>query len=200
MSSPSTNVQQPESFAFSAKNEKAAKEIISRYPEDRQASAIMPLFDLAQRQSGGWLPLVAIENITARLEVPVIRGLEVATFYTMYNMEPVGKYLVQICTTTPCWLRGSDDVVSACKKNLGIDLNETTADGEFTLREVECLGACVNAPVVQIGNEYFEDVDAESAAKILDALRAGKKPKPGSQTGRSTSAPAGPLTSLTEVE
>jgi NADH-quinone oxidoreductase subunit E len=200
MSSPSTNVQQPESFAFSAKNEKAAKEIISRYPEGRQASAIMPLFDLAQRQSGGWLPLVAIENITARLEVPVIRGLEVATFYTMYNMEPVGKYLVQICTTTPCWLRGSDDVVSACKKNLGIDLNETTADGEFTLREVECLGACVNAPVVQIGNEYFEDVDAESAAKILDALRAGKKPKPGSQTGRSTSAPAGPLTSLTEVE
>ncbi len=184
-------------FVFSPANAKKAAEIIARYPEGRQASAIMPLLDMAQRQTGGWLPREAMEYVSDMLGVPHIRAYEVATFYTMYNLEPVGEHLVQVCTTTPCWLRGSSDIVAACEKALGISLGETTPDRKFTLREVECLGACVNAPVLQIGSDYYEDLDAAATEKLLADLRAGKPIKPGPQTGRQTSAPAAGLTALT---
>jgi len=190
--------QQPDSFAFSAENLEKAKAVIARYPEGRQASAIMPLFDLAQRQHDGWLPTAAMDYVADMLGVPKIRAYEVATFYSMYNLAPIGKFLVRVCTTTPCELRGSSDVVAACRDALGIDLNQTTGDGMFTLREVECLGACVNAPVVWIGDDYYEDVDADAMRRIIDALRKGETPPPGSQTGRQTSAPIGGPTTLKE--
>lgn len=190
--------QQPDSFAFSADNLEKAKAVIADYPEGRQASAIMPLFDLAQRQHDGWLPTAAMDYVADMLGVPKIRAYEVATFYSMYNLAPIGKFLVRVCTTTPCELRGSSDVVAACRDALGIDLNQTTGDAMFTLREVECLGACVNAPVVWIGDDYYEDVDADAMRRIIDALRKGETPPPGSQTGRQTSAPVGGPTTLKE--
>ena len=180
-----------EQFEFTADNMKAAKAFIARYPEGRQRSAVMPLLDLAQRQNGGWLPDGAVEAIAGILGMAPIRVLEVATFYSMYKLAPVGKHRINVCTTTPCWLRGSDEVIHACKTSLGIEVGETTADGEFTLAEVECAGACVNAPVVEIGDEYYEDVDAESMARIIEALKRGDKPASGSQIGRQTSAPEG---------
>lgn len=178
-------------FEFSAENMEKAKAFIARYPEGRQRSAVMPLLDLAQRQNGGWLPDGAVDAIAGILGMAPIRVLEVATFYSMYKLKPVGKHQVNVCTTTPCWLRGSDEVVHACRKSLGIEVGETTADGEFTLAEVECAGACVNAPVVEIGDEYYEDVDAESMTRIIEALKSGEKPASGSQIGRQTSAPEG---------
>jgi NADH-quinone oxidoreductase subunit E len=193
-----TDFVQPDSFEFSAENLAKAKQIIARYPEGRQASAIMPLLDMAQRQSG-WLPRAAIIFVADMLEMAHIRAFEVATFYTMYNLAPVGEHLVQVCTTTPCWLRGSADIVGACEKHLGIKTGETTADGKVTLREVECLGACVNAPLMQVGDDYYEDLDAASTVKILKELQAGGKPKPGSQTQRQTSAPASGLTTLKDT-
>ena len=159
----------------------------------------MPLLDIAQRQAGGWLPREAMESVADMLEVPHIRAYEIATFYTMYNLEPVGEHLVQVCTTTPCWLRGSSDIVSVCEKVLGISVGETSPDRKFTLREVECLGACVNAPMLQIGADYFEDLDVAATEKLLDDLRAGKRIKPGPQTGRQTSAPAPGITTLKEL-
>jgi NADH-quinone oxidoreductase subunit E len=180
-----------EQFEFTADNVKKANAFIARYPEGRQRSAVMPLLDLAQRQNGGWLPDGAVEAIAGILGMAPIRVLEVATFYSMYNQAPVGKHRINVCTTTPCWLRGSDEVVHACKTSLGIEIGETTADGEFTLAEVECAGACVNAPVVEIGDEYYEDVDAESMTRIIEALKRGDKPASGSQIGRQTSAPEG---------
>lgn len=178
-------------FEFTAENLERAKTVVARYPEGRQRSAVMPLLDLAQRQNGGWLPDGAVETIAGMLGMAPIRVLEVATFYSMYKLHPVGRHQVNVCTTTPCWLRGSDEVAAACERSLGIRMGETTADGEFTLGEVECLGACVNAPVVQIGDDYYEDVDAESIARIIEALRKGEKPAAGSQTGRQASAPDG---------
>jgi len=178
-------------FEFSAENMEKAKAFIARYPEGRQRSAVMPLLDLAQRQNGGWLPDGAVDVIAGILGMAPIRVLEVATFYSMYKLKPVGKHQINVCTTTPCWLRGSDEVVHACRKSLGIEVGETTADGEFTLAEVECAGACVNAPVVEIGDEYYEDVDAESMTRIIEALKSGEKPASGSQIGRQTSAPEG---------
>lgn len=195
---PAPKDQQPDHFEFTVENLARAKDIIARYPEGRQASAIMPLFDLAQRQNDGWLPTAAMNYVADMLDVPRVRAYEVATFYSMYNLGPVGKYLVRVCTTTPCELKGSIDVVEACKSALGIGLNETTSDGLFTFREVECLGACVNAPVVWIGDDYYEDVDPEIMRRIIEDLRQGKKPKPGSQTGRQGSAPAGGPTTLKE--
>jgi NADH-quinone oxidoreductase subunit E len=186
-----------EVFEFTTENLAQAKDFVARYPEGRQRSAVMPLLDLAQRQNGGWLPEGAVEAIADMLDMPPIRVLEVATFYSMYKLSPVGKQQINVCTTTPCWLLGSDEVVGACRKSLGIGVGETTADGEFTLGEVECLGACVNAPVVQIGDDYYEDVDAESMAKIIEALKEGRKPAIGSQTGRQTSAPEGGPQTLT---
>lgn len=183
-------------FAFTAENMDLAKRIIAKYPAGRQASAVMPLLDLAQRQNGNWLPRAAMDYVADLLEMPRIRVYEVATFYTMYNHTPVGRHLIQVCTTTPCWLRGSDAVVSTCEKELGVTLGGTTDDGQFTLREVECSGACVNAPVVQIGDDYFEDVGPEEMKRIIDALRRGEVPPHGSQIGRQASCPKGGPTTL----
>ncbi|MGF7148629.1 NADH-quinone oxidoreductase subunit E [Sphingomonas zeicaulis] len=191
-------------FQWTPENAAQAKTVIARYPEGRQASALMPLLDLAQRQVGaetntqGWLPVPVIEFVAAQLDMPYIRAFEVATFYTMYNLAPVGRYHVQVCGTTPCMLRGSDDVMSACK-NRGLAKGKTTPDGLFTLTEVECLGACTNAPMVQINDDNFEDLDYDSMTAILDALAAGGSPKAGPQNGRQTSCPEGGPTTLTEM-
>ncbi len=185
-----------DSFAFTAENKAKADAHIAKFPEARRASAVLPLLDLAQRQSGGWLPRAAIERVAEILDMAPIRVQEVASFYSMFNLAPVGRHLVQVCTTTPCWLRGSEEIVAACRKRLGIEVGGSTDDGEFTLVEVECLGACVNAPMMQINDDYFEDLDAVSTAAILDALAKGESPAVGSQTGRQTSAPAGGPTTL----
>ncbi len=190
---------QPKKFAFSAANAKKATAIIKKYPKGRQQSAVMPLLTLAQQQNGGWIPRAAVESIANMLEMPFIRVFEVATFYTMYNLAPVGEFHVQCCTTTPCWLRGSDDVVRACRDELGIDFGQVTPDGKFGLTEVECLGACCNAPMIEITtpewDHFFEDLDYQSTRKVLAALRRGEMPKTGSQTGRISSEPE-ELTSL----
>jgi len=185
------------SFAFTPENAERARRIIARYPAGRQASAILPLLDLAQRQSGGWLPRPAMEHVAAMLGVALMRALEVATFYTMFNLAPVGRHLIQICRTTPCWLRGSDDLTETCRRKLGVGLKEMTADGLFTVVEVECLGACVNAPVVQVNDDLYEDLDAGRMEALLEAFARGEKPPMGSQTGRQGSAPEGPRTTLT---
>ncbi len=190
--------QQPASFAFTPENEAKASALVAKYPPGRQASALMPLLDLAQRQHRGWLPIKAIEHVADRLSLPHIRALEVASFYTMYNLAPVGEHLVQVCTTTPCWLRGSAEIVAACKRKLGIDVGETTADGKFTLAEVECLGACVNAPMLQANDDYYEDLTPETTERLLDALARGETPKAGPQAGRHTSEPAGGPTTLAD--
>ena len=193
---PAPAAQQPAHFAFTAENAEKARATIARYPAGRQASAVMPLLDLAQRQHGGWLPRAAMDYVAKLLEMPPIRVYEVATFYTMYNLAPVGRHLVQVCTTTPCWLRGSGDIVEACRRKLGIGLGETTPDGQFTLAEVECLGACVNAPMMRVGDDYYEDLDPTSTEAILDALAQGETPKTGSQIGRRNSEPIGGPTTL----
>ncbi len=190
-------MQQPETFAFDDEYGAKARTIIARYPEGRQASAVMPLLDLAQRQSGGWLPRAAMDHVADMLDMAPIRVYEVATFYTMYNLEPVGEHVVQVCTTTPCALRGCAAVVDACRSELGIDFGETSEDGKFTLLEVECLGACVNAPMMQIGDDYYEDLDADSTRAVLKSLREGGSPEPGPQSARRGSEPAGGLTTLT---
>lgn len=180
---------QPADFAFDAARLERANEIIAKYPTAKKQSAVMPLLDLAQRQHEGWIPRAAIEYIADMLEMPSIRVWEVATFYTMYFLAPKGRHKVQVCTTTPCWLRGSDDVVAACKAKLGIGFGEVTEDGMFSLHEVECLGACVNAPMIQIDDDYYEDLDKASTERILDAFRAGEKPQYGPQNGRRGSEP-----------
>jgi NADH-quinone oxidoreductase subunit E len=195
---PAPPEQQPASFAFTPENEAKATAFIAKYPPGRQASALMPLLDLAQRQHRGWLPIKAIEHVADRLSLPHIRALEVASFYTMYNLAPVGEHLVQVCTTTPCWLRGSAEILAACKRKLGIEVGETTADGKFTLGEVECLGACVNAPMLQANDDYYEDLTPETTERLLDALARGETPKPGPQAGRHTSEPAGGPTTLAD--
>ncbi len=176
--------EQPKSFAFTGENLTRAKQHMAKYPEGRQNSAVMPLLDLAQRQHDGWLPLAAMDHVAEVLGMEPIRVYEVANFYTMYNLKPVGRRHVQVCTNICCLLRGSDDVEAACRKELGIDFGETTDDGMFTLTEVECLGACVNAPMMQINDDYYEDLDAKSAAKILKELKNGGTPKPGPQNAR----------------
>ncbi len=186
-------------FAFSADNRALAEKIMAKYPVGRQQSAVMPLLDLAQRQNDNWLSREALAHVAEILDMALIRVYEVATFYTMYNLAPVGRHLVQVCTTTPCWLRGSDDVVAACKSALGVELGGTTPDGQFTVREVECLGACVNAPMAQIGDDYYEDLDAKSMTALIEALKRGETPKPGPQTARQTSAPIGGATTLKDV-
>lgn len=187
---------EPATFAFTPENLELAKRIIAKYPAGKQASGCMPLLDVAQRQNGGWLTTATMDAVADLLGMPRIRVYEVATFYTMYRHTPVGKHHIQVCTTTPCWLRGSDDVVSTCKSKLGIGMGETTADGMFTLGEVECSGACVNAPVVQIGDDYFEDVAPEHMEAIIDAFKRGETPPHGSQIGRQSSEPLGGPTTL----
>ena len=181
---------QPKSFAFDAEHLSLAEAAIAKYPPSKKQSAVMPLLDLAQRQHDGWIPRAAIEHIADMLEMPSIRVWEVATFYTMYFLAPAGKHKVQVCTTTPCWLRGSDEVVAACKAKLGVGFGETTPDGMFSLHEVECLGACVNAPMMQVDDDYYEDLDRASTERILDAFKAGEKPEHGPQSGRRGSEPA----------
>jgi NADH-quinone oxidoreductase E subunit len=193
-------VPQPAHFEFTAETAAAADKVIAKYPAGRQASAVIPLLDLAQRQAGGWLPRAAMDHVAKVLGMAPMRVYEVATFYTMFNLQPVGRYHVQVCTTTPCWLRDSDAVVETCKRKLGVELGGTSADQLFTLTEVECLGACVNAPMMQINDEYYEDLDARSTEAILDALKRGEKPKPGPQNGRITSAPVSGPTTLTAVK
>ena len=191
--------EQPTSFSFTRANLARAETIIAKYPAGRQASAVIPLLDIAQRQSGNWLPQNAMDAVADMLEMPRIKVYEVATFYTMFNLRPVGRWFLQACTTTPCWLTGSDGVVAACKKKLGIGVGESTADGQFTLVEVECLGACVNAPILQVNDDFYEDLDGASTEKLLDALAGGTQPPKGSVTGRQGSMPATGKTTLTEV-
>src|SRR5216683_3361293 len=188
---------QPKSFAFSAENLKWAKVELGKYPHGRQESAILALLWRAQAQAGGWLPEAAIRHVANFLGMAHIRALEVATFYTMFNLQPVGKFHVQLCGTTPCRLRGADDLEKVCRKRIG-DQGELTKDGKLSWIEVECLGACVNAPMAQINYDYYEDLTAESFGKILDNLAAGKKVKPGPQIDRQLSAPVGGATTLKE--
>jgi len=191
-------------FAWDKANAKTAAAHIAKYPAGRQASAVMPLLDLAQRQVGaetgtqGWLPVPVIEFVARELDMPYMRVFEVVSFYTMYNMAPVGRFHVQVCGTTPCMLRGSDDVLDACYER-GLKKGATTADGLFTLTEVECLGACANAPMVQINDDNYEDLTRESMAAILDDLAAGKQPKIGPQIERQVSAPEGGPTTLKDM-
>ena len=189
--------EQPESFDFTPENMRVAEAYIVKYPPGRQASAVLPLLDLAQRQSGGWLPRAAMDRVAQILAMAPIRVYEVASFYTMLNLRPVGRYLLQACTTTPCWLRGSDEVVAACKRKLGIGIGDSTPDGLFTLVEVECLGACVNAPILQVNDDFYEDLDGASTEALLDALHAGTRPPPGSVIGRRGSEPIEGRTTLT---
>ncbi len=189
----------PDSFAFNPENMEKVQKILAKYPEARRQSAVLPLLDLAQRQSGNWLPRVAMDYVAGLLGMAPIRVYEVATFYSMFNLSPVGPHFVQLCTTTPCWLRGSDELVKTCKAKLGVGPGETTPDGKFSVREVECLGACVNAPVVQVNDDFYEDLDGESFGRLLDALARGEKPPAGSATGRQCSAPAGGPTTLKGV-
>ncbi|MFN7039339.1 MAG: NADH-quinone oxidoreductase subunit NuoE [Alphaproteobacteria bacterium] len=178
-----------ESFKFTEENYSKIRKLISKYPEGKQRSAIIATLDLAQRQNNGYLTRAAMDEVAEILSLAPIRVYEIATFYTMFNLKPVGKNFIQICTTTPCWLRGSDEIVEACKKELEVSEREVTKDGKFSYIEVECLGACANAPVVQINDDYYEDLTAEAMTKIIDELREDKQVKIGSQTGRTCSAP-----------
>ena len=192
----STAIETGKPFVFNDEMKARADKIIARYPEGRQQSAVIPLLDLAQRQNDNWLSKEALEHVADVLSMAPIRVLEVATFYTMFNLKPVGKYLLQFCCTTPCWLRGSDDVLKATEKHLGIGYGQTTEDGTFTMMQVECLGACVNAPVVQVNDDLYEDLDGDSMVKLLDDLKAGKPPSVGTVIDRQTSAPIGGPTTL----
>ncbi len=191
---------QPDSFAFNAENEREIKRIIAKYPKGRQASAVMPLLDLAQRQHDNWIPIKAIEVIAEKLDMAKIRVLEVATFYTMFNLKPVGKYFLQACTTTPCWLGGSDEMMRCIKDKYGISSGETSECGRFSLLEVECLGACVNAPILQVNDDFYEDLDYASTAALLESLEDDKPLPVGSVTGRSGSEAIDGATSLTALK
>lgn len=194
-----SHFEQPATFAFTPDSMKKVDEVIAKYPKGRQASAVMALLWIAQQQHDNWIPEAAMEEIARILDMPRIKVFEVATFYTMYNLAPRGKHHLQFCTTTPCWLRGSAEVVSACERHLGIKLGETTPDGQFTITDVECLGACVNAPVVQYnGDEFYEDLTAENIVQVVETLKRGQKPKAGSQTGRHASTGEAGATSLFE--
>ena len=197
---------EPASFAFDAASEHEIGVILSKYPPSRKASGVLSLLYLAQRQMGratgsAWVPRVAMDVIAVRLNMPPIRVYEVATFYLMFNAVPIGRFHLQVCGTTPCWLRGSDDITRACRDESGISgWKQTSADGMFTMTEVECLGACVNAPVLQVDDDYYEDLDYDRTRALLQALRRGERPPAGSSTGRMTSAPEGGPTTLQTVE
>ena len=197
-------LKEPESFAFDAESEAKIAIILKRYPEGKQASAVIPLLYVAQRQMGrltgsAWVPRVAMDVIGERLSMPPIRVYEVATFYFMFNMKPIGRFHLQLCGTTPCMLRGSDDVMRACHDAAHVKVGQTSEDGLFTLTEVECLGACVNAPVLQVDDDYYEDLDYDRTVALIEALKRGERPKPGSTIGRQTSAPEGGPLTLTAV-
>lgn len=191
--------EEPKTWAFTPENRAKVEARIKKYPPGRQASAVLFCLDLAQRQHG-WVPQAAIEHIAGILEMAPIRVAEVASFYTMINRRPVGKYLLQVCGTTPCWLRGSDEIFAAIKEETGVGRGQTSADGLFTVVEVECLGACVNAPVVQVNDDYYEDLTQESVKAILRKLRAGETPTPGPQNGRHSSEPIGGALTLKSIQ
>ena len=197
---------EPESFTFDAESEAKIASIIRRYPEGKQASAVIPLLYVVQKQMGrqtgsAWVPRVAMDVVADRLSMPPIRVYEVATFYFMFNTKPIGRFHLQVCGTTPCWLRGSDDVLRACKDAGHLNgYGDTSADGMFTLTEMECMGACVNAPMIAVDDDYYEDLDYESTVKLIEALKRGERPTPGSVKGRQASAPEGGPTVLTGAE
>jgi len=180
---------QPESFEFNSSSLEAANVIITRYPKDRQQSAVMALLYIAQKQNNNWIPLAAMKYIGKFLNMPYIKVYEVATFYSMYNLSPVGKYFVQVCTTTPCMIRGANKLVEACKEKISKNESELSTDKSCSWMEVECLGACVNAPMMQINDDYYEDLDKEKTLKIFDKILKGEKPKPGSYRGRINNEP-----------
>ena len=202
----SHDVVQPDSFTFDAESEVAIAMHLAKYPPEKKASAVLPLLDIVQRQmkrqtDSAWVPRVAMDVIAERLEMAPIRVYEVATFYLMFNMKPVGKWHLQCCTTTPCWLRGSDDVVAAARDFTGIKgWGETSADGMFTMTEVECVGACVNAPILQVNDDFYEDMDAATTQQLLQALKDGKPPPVGSMKNRQGSAPEGGPTTLLDIK
>ena len=181
--------EQPEFFKFSDENLSKAKEIIRKYPKDREQSAVMPLLYLTQKQNENWIPLVAIKYLAKMLKMPYIKVYEVATFYSMFNLTPTGKYFLQVCTTTPCMIRGAYEIVNVCKRKISEKQNEMSKNKLFSWTEVECLGACVNAPMMQINDDYFEDIDKKKAEEIIDLILDNKKPKPGSYRNRKSSEP-----------
>jgi NADH-quinone oxidoreductase subunit E len=203
--STATEISQPESFSFDEESLKAIDAILKRYPPGKQASAVIPLLYVVQRQvkrqtGSAWVPNKGMDAVAERLGMAPIRVYEVATFYFMFNMKPIGRHHLQVCATTPCWLRGSDEVSRACREagKLG-GWGQTSEDGMFTLSEVECLGGCVNAPILQVDDDYYEDMDYESTVKLIEALRRGEKPAPGSVIGRQASAPVGGPQTLLDV-
>ncbi len=198
--------EQPASFAFDAESEAQIAMIVARYPEGKQASAVIPALYVVQKQmkrttGSAWVPVKAMDAVGHRLSMAPIRVYEVATFYFMFNMRPVGTYHLQVCTTTPCWLRGSDQITEACRAATGIQgWGETSEDGVFTMTEVECIGACVNAPVLQVDDDFYEDMDAEKVTQLLASLRRGERPPVGSMAGRQRAAPEGGPTTLTTLQ
>tara|TARA_B100001029_G_C14952595_1_gene389705 strand:- start:295 stop:903 length:609 start_codon:yes stop_codon:yes gene_type:complete len=191
---------QPENFQFTKESLEEAKNIIKKYPDGKKQSAVMSLLYIAQKQNNNWIPLSAMKYIGKFLEMPYIKVYEVATFYTMYNLTPVGNNLVQVCTTTPCMIRGADKIIEACKERISENENELSKDKTCSWMEVECLGACINAPMMQINNDYYEDLDKEKALKILDQIVSGEKPKPGSYRGRLSSEPENNRKTLLDVK
>ncbi len=196
---------QPASFAFDASSEAEIALALARYPEAKKASAVMPLLHVVQQQMGrltgsAWVPKVAMDVVAGRLGMAPIRVYEVASFYYMYNLKPIGRFHLQLCGTTPCWLRGSEEIRRACHDVGGVSVGKTSADGVFTMTEVECIGACVNAPVLQVDDDYYEDLDYDRTVTLLEALKSGQRPPAGSVIGRQTSAPEGGPLTLVEAE
>ena len=191
---------QPESFSFTEQNLSEAKSILSKYPENRKKSAVMPLLYLVQRQNQNWIPLAAIKYVAKYLSMPYIKVYEIATFYSMYNLSPVGKYFVQVCTTSPCLLRGADKITKVCENKISPNQNEISKNGKCSWTEVECLGACVNAPMIQINEDYFEDLDKEKIEKIIDEILIGNLPKSGSYRGRKNSEPENSRKTLMDLK
>ena len=192
--------EQPDNFEFNSENLSIAKNIISNYPNDKQQSAVMALLYIAQRQNNNWIPLAAMKYIGKLLEMPYIKVYEVATFYTMYNLISVGKYFIQVCTTTPCMIRGAYKLVDACKEKISENEHELSKDKSCSWMEVECLGACVNAPMMQINEDYYEDLNKEKTLKILDKILKGEKPKPGSYSGRLNTEPENNRKTLMDIK
>jgi NADH-quinone oxidoreductase E subunit len=192
--------EQPENFDFTSASLEAAKKIIAKYPNDKQQSAVMALLYIAQKQNSNWIPLAAMKSIGKILDMPYIKVYEVATFYSMYNLAPVGKHFVQVCTTTPCMIRGAYKLVEACKEKISKNENELSKDKSCSWIEVECLGACVNAPMMQINDDYYEDLDKEKTLKIFDKILDGKKPKPGSYRGRTNNEPENNRKTLVDLK
>ena len=199
MSLKKVSKEQPDNFEFSKENLILAEKIIKKYPKERKQSAVMPLLYLVQKQNDNWIPLVAMKYLAKFLNMPYIKVYEVATFYSMYNLAPVGNYFVQVCTTTPCMIRGAYKIVEACKEKISPKENEVSKDKRCSWMEVECLGACINAPMMQINNDYYEDLDKDKAMKIFDKILNDEKPKPGSYRGRKNSEPENNRTTLTEI-